>query len=853
MKLVAAFGDRDAAVYDVQTGELERVAVVSSVSFIGGRPVAAADVDGDGANEVVFQNGGQLAVYDGTLSHERLRVSVPVTANDCVTVGNFDRDVALEVALCDGQIYEFRGSSLVPDGSIPATRGSQLLSWLDHADIDGDGNDELIAAYGDGTFEGHVVAYDVEKSAVVWASGDLLGDRPINALRLVDISRDGVPDVLFAEVGHPADPGHIVALDGRNGAVLAEFEQPDIGARAINAGDFDGDGQLEIAVTLNRPITGPDRLYIYDAATHALKWRSTQEYTPVRATAIGDVDADGHEEAVFAPSGLNGVDDLRLYAYDAQTFAPRWKTGSPLLPASGIGTVRAIALGDADGDGDPDIVIGTSASSNGRVWILDGKTRNVLRGITLDPLTTVGALAIGDVDQDGQPEIVAAEYLDSSSAQARVHVINGATGAVEWSLGGLVPPAGNPYAMAIADVDGDSAPDIVLVTTNGLADNAGVLVIDAVTHTYRTLDAPRSLGLLLMDVVGDAKAEIVLGREDGKIDVVDGVTGQSVETIPACESPVYALSRGPTRSGSKAAYFACRDRIGFVDFTTQSVRTLTGALGEEVGLGNTLLVANGANPSLTVSTRTGLRHLEQANEGPAPVLRQMDQFTAHWRGSLTAAFDIVSFTPDPITIEVLDAPVHGSVTVDQNARTFQFLPDAYRGHDHFVARVRQGTRVSAPVSLMVSLTNDEPRSNIPGDVMLTVTAGQSVNGAVSVTDTDNDPLTYQLTAAPTQGVASVDANNGSITYTANSAASGQDSFTVHASDSVDSIDLPVVVTINAVTPPPSTPPVQPPSGQSGGGGGGGSTSWWECVLLAALVVLSAMRRAACRAPDRRAA
>ena len=74
---------------------------------------------------------------------------------------------------------------------------------------------------------------------------------------------------------------------------------------------------------------------------------------------------------------------------------------------------------------------------------------------------------------------------------------------------------------------------------------------------------------------------------------------------------------------------------------------------------------------------------------------------------------------------------------------------------------------------------------------------------LTATDADNDPLSWSIAAAASNGTAGVDAS-GNVSYSPNADYNGTDSFTVQVSDGNGGTDTLVVnVTINPVNDPPS--------------------------------------------------
>ena len=822
--------------YDLKTRTLERV------TFLGGVPVGMADLDNDGTAELVtFQDTsmaglGIINVYDLEMSRALATHRIEVGVAQGIALGNLDDDTQWELASTEGLVYELTIDGIEPDGSFATRMDDNWIDYIEAADVDGDGRDEVVAAYWT-----RVAVIDHDVGEVKWSALPSVNpDAQLKNMRIADVLGDPLPEIVVGQEGHPAAAGHLIVFEGWTGAELQAIQYPDFGVYGLNGCDVDGDGIPELIAGMHRTVTGPDRLYVFDAASGLLEWRSNDERPPVLAAAMADLDADGRDEIMFAPNGIVGVGDVKVSAYDALTLEPRWVTPSPLLADPGTGPLNTMAVGDANADGSVDLVVGSSHDGFGQLWGIDGRTHEVVTSIRMGADSEVRSAAFTDVTGDGVEEIVAA------MSNGLIDVRNPATGESLWTARWGLNAARDLEA---ADVDQDGRSDLVV-----LADGPELIVIDGATRAVRMVEATCPASIAVLDVPGSGQVEIVAGGCDGSLQVFDGLTGAALQNQDVCTGAIDALA--PDRlstGGPRELLFACEKRVGWASLETAESRMITAVVGDQVGSGSHLFSGgtSAASDYIAVTTLQGVTLLRPtASLAPYVIplnTRTTNIFATHWRTPLNDSIAFGSFDGSAATLEVVKQPAHGSLSVTSASQgQFTYAAQPFTGTDILIVRARTAENASPPTGIPILVRNSAPE--VDSEVLsLEATAGSESQLPLGISDFDDDPLTYELVEAPSKGT--VELAFRSALYTPRADASGTDEFSVRAFDQVS--HSPVVTVQVSIAPPPPPPSPPPPSGpppqQTGGGGGGPADPF---MLLLLLGCMTALRRHATKVQTR---
>jgi hypothetical protein len=472
------------------------------------RFTATGDFNGDDHPDLAVADPGLEAVWilintgDGTFqAPQKYSIGTPVQA---VAVGDFNGDGKPDIAVATGNgVSVLLNNGQGTFGSPIAYAIASGTSYLAVADFDGDGklglavlgtdnsdapSNEIftLLGNGDGTF----------RAGFSFSLGTT-----ISGLAVADLDGDGQPDlVAWAD---DAFKGVWVLMGEGKGKVKAPEEVADLIVGWVTLGDFNGDGNIDMAIGGFSGIT-----ILLGTGDGRFETGETYSAGFPHYLAAADLNGDGKLDLVSVDQGVQV-----LPGNGDGTFS------DPSIYLSGFDTFYFFAVADFSGAGKPGLAITAQRS----VIILPGNGTGGFPQLTTYVAGRcdyggISGFVLADVNGDGTLDVI----TESTECAGSVLL-----GTPSGGFGPQIPYStpGGQVAVAVGDFNGDGKPDLAVAnggrrspTVSVLLGNGDGTFQTAVTYPVGRKSADVAIG----DFNGDGNLDLAVVDRAGPVTILLG-------------------------------------------------------------------------------------------------------------------------------------------------------------------------------------------------------------------------------------------------------------------------------------------------------------------------------------------
>jgi len=557
-----------------------------SSCYYFGSSMTSGDFNADGKIDLAIGAaaagaGRAYVFYNGSITTENASGADAIITGESSSAfgtsmisGDFNSDGKIDLAISgpsyastffadEGRVYIFYNGAITTENAsgadviITGETSSKLGESMASGDFNADGKTDLAAGskylyrsyifYNDGSIPTTAATADV----VITSETSL--DAGISMVS-GDFNADGKTDLAVGYGGYSSNTGRVYIFYSQNGQVNTNFKitgeaGSQLGSSMVS-GDFNADGEIDLAVGATAYSTNTGRVYIFyndgsipitaASADVTISGNTTNNYFGA-SMAAGDFNADGEVDLAVGAYGVSTSVGAAYIFYNDGSY-PSTASSAEITIGGVAGNYFgcSMAAGDFNANGTTDLAVGgyTYSSNQGRAYVFlnDGSIPTLASSadaiITGVNSTGFGAkMTSGDLNGDGKMDLVVGEMI--ANAVFKVYVFyNGAITTKNASGADAIMTGSNTgiwgfVSMTTGDFNADGKTDLAVGETI-VSSSAGAAYIfyngAITTENFSgadvTITGEASSGFGKSMTAGDFNA-------DGRVDLAVGASDYS--------------------------------------------------------------------------------------------------------------------------------------------------------------------------------------------------------------------------------------------------------------------------------------------------------------------------------------